>query len=77
MSIKLGLIKLIVEVHPHKELFEGLEKLKLYQYIYERQLRTKLIRYTLRGNRRSYLPNRCCPMVMAMKSQGRIINEVI
>ena len=28
MSIKLGLVKLIGEIHPHKELFEGLGKLK-------------------------------------------------
>ena len=29
ISIKLGLIKLISEVHPHKEVFEGLWKLKI------------------------------------------------
>ena len=28
MSIKIGIIKLIIEVHPHKELFEGFGKLK-------------------------------------------------
>ena len=99
MSIKLGLIKLIVEVHPHKELFEGLGKLKIkYKIHINRNMKPYSIYVPiplpihLRAPVKEeidkminlgvieeaiYPTEWCCPIVVAMKYQGSIRNEVI
>ena len=94
MSIKLGLVKLIGEIHPHKELFEGLGELKRK---YKIQIKKEAKPYSIYVPRpvpihlqtrvkeeldkmiklgvieeAMYPTAWCCPMVVAMKSHGKI-----